>query len=359
MPKISVIVPVYNVERYINRCVDSILAQTFTDFELILVDDGSPDGCPAICDEYAKRDRRVKVIHKENAGVSAARNTGLDKARGKYILFVDSDDYITPGLLKNAYGAAIEEKADCVYFNCRFDTKECPKMGKLKDTKYEVGIYTLDSKEDIFNYLIHNILDIRAKKTGWSVWSRLFKRKIIKKNKLSFCDTCHGFAEDMAFVLEYTMFAKKIVGIRNPYYVYRQRPGSIMNKSHGISRLDDMTEVALHVKDVFNTVFTEPEEAKLFGVLHYLMMFVQYDEFIDRPTFKELGEHTKRIKKFVEYSENTRLIFECKDFLVKEYGENFTKRIFFLSEYCLDGDFKKLVKKRYELYLETLGGTAD
>lgn len=96
MPTISVIVPVYNVEPYLRQCVDSILGQTFRDFELILVDDGSPDGCPAICDEYAKMDSRVKVIHKENGGLSSARNAGLDVAKGKYIAFVDSDDWIHP-----------------------------------------------------------------------------------------------------------------------------------------------------------------------------------------------------------------------------------------------------------------------
>lgn len=355
MSQISVIVPVYKAEKYLKRCVDSILSQTFTDFELILVDDGSIDSSPEICDRYAKEDRRVKVIHKENGGISSARNEGIKKAKGKYIFFCDSDDYVRPGLLKNAFKAATAEKADCVYFNCSFDTKECPQMGKLPDTEYEEGVYTLETKEDAFDYIIHNNLDIRKRKAGWSACLRLFSRKIIKNNKLRFCDTCHGFAEDMAFVLEYTMFSRKIVGLKNSYYVYRQHPGSTMQNSHGKARFDDMTEVALHVKEVFSRVFTEPDEKKLFGVLHYLMMFVQYDEFVDRPSFKNLGAETKKIQKFAEFSENTRMIFECRDFLVKTYGENFTQRIFFLSEYCLDGDFQKLVSQRYNLYLQTVG----
>ena len=99
MAEVSIIVPVYQVEKYIRQCVDSILAQTFTDFELILVDDGSKDQSGQICDEYARMDTRVKVIHKENGGLSDARNTGMDQASGKYFMFVDSDDYIAPTML--------------------------------------------------------------------------------------------------------------------------------------------------------------------------------------------------------------------------------------------------------------------
>ena len=104
MPEISVIVPVYKVEPYLRRCVDSILAQTFTDIEVILIDDGSPDGCPAICDEYVQQDNRVKVIHQENRGVSAARNAGLDwvfaNSDSQWISFVDSDDWVHPQFLE-------------------------------------------------------------------------------------------------------------------------------------------------------------------------------------------------------------------------------------------------------------------
>ena len=111
MPKISVIVPVYNVEAYLKRCVDSILAQTYTDFELILVDDGSPDNCPAMCDEYALQDRRVKVIHQQNGGLSAARNAGIDwgfqNSNSEWFSFVDSDDCVHPKYLEALLNAAI------------------------------------------------------------------------------------------------------------------------------------------------------------------------------------------------------------------------------------------------------------
>ena len=110
MPLISVIVPVYKVEPYLHRCVDSILSQTFTDFELILIDDGSPDNCGTICDEYAARDSRIRVVHQENKGLPAARNAGLNVACGEYIASCDSDDYWEPNLLETVYQTAENEK---------------------------------------------------------------------------------------------------------------------------------------------------------------------------------------------------------------------------------------------------------
>ena len=117
MPKISVIVPVYKVEPYLQKCIDSILAQTFRDFELILVDDGSPDNCPAICDAAAGKDERVRVIHRKNAGLSAARNAGLSAARGEYIGFVDSDDYIAPQMYQTLYDAMVKNDAQLAICN--------------------------------------------------------------------------------------------------------------------------------------------------------------------------------------------------------------------------------------------------
>ena len=117
MPAISVIVPVYKVERYLGACVSSVLAQTFEDFEVILVDDGSPDGCPALCDAWAQKDPRVRVIHRENGGLSAARNTGIEAAKGRFLTFLDSDDRLEPDTLRRAYDAQRQHDADLVIFN--------------------------------------------------------------------------------------------------------------------------------------------------------------------------------------------------------------------------------------------------
>lgn len=111
---ISVIVPVYKVEKYINQCIDSIINQTYTNLEIILVDDGSPDNCGIICDKYAKKDRRIKVIHKENAGVSSARNVGLDNSNGEFITFVDADDYVSNIYCEELLKTLKEKEVDCI-----------------------------------------------------------------------------------------------------------------------------------------------------------------------------------------------------------------------------------------------------
>jgi len=113
-PKISILVPVYNVEKYLQRCVDSVLAQDFTDWEMILVDDGSPDRCPQICDEYAQQDERIKVVHQKNGGAHAARKAGFEHSQGKYLVFLDPDDYLLPKALSSLYAIAIEGKYDIV-----------------------------------------------------------------------------------------------------------------------------------------------------------------------------------------------------------------------------------------------------
>lgn len=148
MPELSIIVPVYKVEKYLPRCIDSILAQTFGDFELILIDDGSPDGCGRICDEYAQKDKRIVVIHQKNMGVSAARNAGLDIARGRYIGFVDSDDWIEPRMYEVMMDAIRENGADMAVCGVRYADED----GKFtRADRLSEGVYTRARLlEDVF-----------------------------------------------------------------------------------------------------------------------------------------------------------------------------------------------------------------
>lgn len=145
--KVSVIVPIYNVEKYLKRCIDSILSQTFTDFELILVDDGSPDKCGEICDVYARGDTRIKVLHLENGGVSNARNKALDVAQGKYITFCDGDDSWKPFLLEKAYNTMEEYGVDCVLYNYEGIQED----GRRIISNHNLGIYQIKEKEKKYN----------------------------------------------------------------------------------------------------------------------------------------------------------------------------------------------------------------
>ena len=164
-PKVSIIVPVYKAEKYLHRCVDSIIAQTFKDWELLLVDDGSPDNSGKLCDEYAQKDNRIKVFHKENGGVSSARQMGLDNATGEYTIHADPDDWVEPTMLEELYAKAIEDNADmviCDYFNEYTDRQV------YTPSKY-VGY--LDS-----DYVFRQILSTRM---AAAVWNKLIRRSVI------------------------------------------------------------------------------------------------------------------------------------------------------------------------------------
>ena len=177
MAEVSIIVPVYQVEKYIRQCVDSILAQTFTDFELILVDDGSKDGSGQICDEYAAMDRRVKVIHKENGGLSDARNRGMDQAAGNYFMFIDSDDYIAPTMLECLYKNILIEDADLAICNFLYLFENDRKKDFSTSMKSEV----LCAKEIFYNRKNERCYGI------WTVaWNKLYKKEVFGKLRFRF-----------------------------------------------------------------------------------------------------------------------------------------------------------------------------
>ena len=197
MPLISIIVPVYNVEKYIHRCIDSIIAQTFTDFECILIDDGSPDNSSVICDEYAEKDSRIKVVHNEkNIGSSVSRKIGLDKSCGEYILFIDADDYVEPDMLEKIYTKAVSENYDMVY--CDF----------YKYNEWN-NIYYVKMPVLSGNFFM-NIRSCTLSLGTCRLWNKLIKRSIY--NKVQF--PVEGYLEDM-FITTQTLFFCKSIGYVN------------------------------------------------------------------------------------------------------------------------------------------------
>ena len=207
--EISIIVPVYRAEKYLSRCVGSILEQTFTDFELILVDDGSPDKSGKLCDKYAKKDSRIKVIHKENGGVSSARNAGLDIAQGKYITFIDSDDWVSEKYLQLLIEPMIKEDVQLVVGS--YETRDKNIFHRKVKTSF-IDILKLKDDERAACYDMHHLKGPCMK---------MFLLSIIKKNNLRFKLNIH-FGEDTIFVRNYLRFCEKIYTIEEIIYFYNR-----------------------------------------------------------------------------------------------------------------------------------------
>lgn len=221
MCRVSVIVPVYQVEQYLARCIDSILAQTFTDFELILVNDGTKDGCPAIMQAYADKDARVRQVHKENGGLSSARNAGLDVAKGEYIAFVDSDDYIAPTLLEDTVQAADTTGAEQVLFNYQLVVDGVEKGAYLDFADETIDLQAFGLANYFYRYWM-------PYKHGQEAWSKLYRRSVIEENGLRYAPNNEVFAEDTLFSAMYLLHTKKIAALKKPYVYYVQRGDSLM-----------------------------------------------------------------------------------------------------------------------------------
>ena len=218
----SIIVPVYNVEKYLCECIDSILTQSFTDYELILVDDGSPDNCPAMCDSFASDDKRVKVIHKENGGLSDARNAGIKAAVGQYVMFVDSDDYIEEGSLGRIAETVLHgESKDIVFLNalCLYPDGRAAVYG----ARFTKSDFKNKSKAEILKYLT------TLPQFHVSACVKLVKREVINANSLFF--TKGLLCEDVDWSVKLYLCAESFGCCEYLHYYNRQeREGSIMYK---------------------------------------------------------------------------------------------------------------------------------
>lgn len=222
-PLVSIIVPIYETEQYLPQCVDSILHQTYQNMEIILVDDGSPDHCPQICDKYAKEDSRIRVIHQKNAGVSVTRNTGLSMARGEWVAFADSDDFCKPMWITCMIQNAM--KMDCELSICGYNVNY--EVENLKDQQTSQATtrngppMLLDREETIYCAFLPTGCQV-------SIWNKLFKRSIICDHLIAF-EPSISIGEDMVFLFSYLRFCKKVVYDPTPLYVYMIHVGSAMN----------------------------------------------------------------------------------------------------------------------------------
>ena len=239
--KVSIIVPVYNSAKTLRRCADSILNQDFTDYELFLVDDGSTDDSGAICDEYAALDNRVHVIHKNNSGVSDTRNTALDLAHGKYIQFLDSDDWITPDATKLLVRTA--EKNNCDLVIADFYRVNGERVSQKGDIDEDAVL----SKEEFSHHMMENPADFYY----GVIWNKLYRRDIIEKHELRM-NVQINWCEDFMFNLEYIRYAERFIALKVPIYYYVKTKGSLVSQSVTIS---NTVKMKLEIFEYYNNFY--------------------------------------------------------------------------------------------------------
>ena len=317
----SVIIPIYNVEKYLCRCVDSVLAQSFGDYELILVDDGSPDNCPAICDEYAKKDARIKVIHKTNGGLVSARQAGITEAVGDYVFHLDGDDAMDSGALESAYEIINEFHPDIVSFSykCYFDGE----MGGVVDEIVPEGLYLkADMEEKIYPELLSNS---NMKKLFYFIWGKAIKRELATKHQLN-VSTAISLGEDLCCSVPCYLDAESVYMSRKVAYLYTIRNGSITThfKTNHITQIADVI-LSLRAMDVKKPQTFDAQIARY----SCFMCFAILAAAAEGGHFKELGKlkrliltslHKDEIKKacFTDITIKTRIsIFLMKRNMIR------------------------------------------
>ena len=278
---ISIIVPVYNGEKYLRDCVDGILGQTVSDLEILLIDDGSTDGSGAICDAYATKDKRVRVFHKENGGVSSARNLGLDNARGEWIAFVDSDDLVTPNFCE----IMMDNKSEDLIV-CSFET-----LGNTED-KYILKDRCLSKKG--FSIVINDYLSNIHFTTSWG---KLFKKSILESCKLRFHQNINS-AEDTLFVYEYLQHISSILIKSDIAYLYRQTDGGLSHKNLSVDMAIDTITTVVFVMRSLEKEYDTSLSCHLYNLVNYIYIrsirFVQgnYSNILQRwKVIKTLHSH--------------------------------------------------------------------
>lgn len=274
--KISVIIPVYKVESYLRQCVDSVLNQTYKDLEIILVDDGSPDGSPAICDEYAKIDNRVKVIHKNNGGLSDARNHGIAAATGDYVVCLDSDDWWTRADAIEGASSLLEEKPDILFFDrityCDNGIVIHPKGMSLESIN---GL----NRSQALKKLMSNGKFIP------SACNKFVKREIVTNGNVSFKKGL--VCEDIDWTYQMMPYVTKIMGYGIPFYGYRKRGDSITAKI-GKKNMDDL----LYIIEYWSKRCEETETDK--DCRYQLLGYLNYQRFIAMGFIFTLPENEQR-----------------------------------------------------------------
>lgn len=316
--KFSVIIPIYKVEQYLRQCVDSVLAQTYTDVEIILVDDGSPDSCPAICDEYAKKDSRIKVIHKPNGGLSDARNAGLDMAQGEYVLFLDSDDWWDDkDALRKTDASLKESGADITIIGMKKYFSLEDRLGDVRTPKKcDKEQLTLSHAQE--QYMRSNIFVASA-------WDKVVRRFLIEKDNQRFVK--HQLSEDIEWCCKLLLKNPKMDVLEEAFYVYRQQVATSITANVGVKNIKS-------ILDVINRYAKKdaPEPLLHYIANQYVLLITNFMR-LNKEEQKPLETEVKQLWWLIQYNwyPYTRLVSK-----VKFLGYDITKkllRIYYKQKY--------------------------
>lgn len=295
-PKISIIVPIYNVEKYLHRCIESLINQTLKDIEIILVDDESPDNCPKICDEYAQKDARIKVIHKKNEGLGLTRNAGLEIATGEYVAFIDSDDWIDSTMYETLYTIAREKQCDTVYCSLQYyysPTKIIP----FKEVETECFFHGRNEVDNFLLDMLAPLPDYHSDiKYMVSVCKAIYSRTIIEKNQLRFISERKVASEDMVFHTQYLRFAEHIGFIPKYFYNYFQNQNSITH-TYTEAKIDRLKRFIQEMNSIFKQYYPQKNyQLRLQRkALHYLRISLYIKFKMNKKSFIHLNMEFKTL----------------------------------------------------------------
>lgn len=300
---VSVIVPVYNVEKYLDRCIESIINQTYKNLEIILVDDGSPDNCPKMCDNWAKKDKRIKVIHKENGGLSDARNIGINNATGDYIAFVDSDDFIDKEMYEKLLQNLIRTNSDISICSMIY-YYENDQIKELKNNDTSFFIYDDIKKYD--NLFNENFLNFVV------VWNKIYKKEIFKKLRFP----KGKINEDTFLAHKILNLSNKIVYSKEKLYYYVQREESIMHQQFNIKKLDELEAyknqmLFFQQEEFHNTKYPKISlERYIDKILVYYCRVKNHNE--NKQYQKQIQDLRKEYKKYYKEIMKKDILFKSK-----------------------------------------------
>lgn len=324
MARIGIIVPVYNVELYLNRCMDSILKQTFEDFKVILIDDGSTDRSGKICDEYAEIDTRIQVVHKENSGVADTRNKGLEKVRTEYITFIDADDYVDSNYLETLYRLMMKYNGDLVisYHTVLREDEGRKLKSKKRTDKISCG-EAIVSKAEVYKAMLGNEGMIT------SVWGKLYHRNLFQTVRYPVGE----IYEDMSVICEIVEKSRRIVATSYSGYYYIQRTGSI---THGTPSLEHLIllrneeQLMRLIQDQYPEIGGTAKRHYFWSCFYLLHMFIFESEY--EPVIKELQNKIKAEWRFLIFGKETSLM-ERGATVCLMMGQSFYKILVFICRH--------------------------